>query len=155
LTVASNLRPLDVQQFVTRLQTHTGDAFVLIDRAVNSATAIDAGTAPSPSAFVLEPNYRAVGAPVNAGGGLISQNTAWQIPVLTMIRHYGDPLGKKASVQCETAREQLWAAMVGFMPNPNWHAVQLDSGRMVAHKNQCFYFMDVFSMTVRISNEET
>lgn len=149
----TNFAPLDAQLFVDRLAAMPGP-LLLIDRAVDNATAIEEGPQVTPSAFVLEPNYRAVGSP-NAGGGLIIQCLHWEIPVMSVVRHYGDPQGKKASDASRAVRWAIWDALFGWDPTGDGFTVQAKSGRMVRHKNACFYFVDTFHLTAFPRNRET
>ena len=149
----ANLSPLDPQPFVDRIAAG-GNALLLVGLAADNASAIEGGPQVTPSAFVIVPTYRATGNP-NAGGGRIAQMTEWQIPVLTVVRHYGDAAGSKASAESKAARAQVFAQMVGFMPDPNGFAVQALSGRLLTFKNQCLYYVDVFKLNVHITNAET
>jgi hypothetical protein len=152
--VATVIEPLDVSGWAARIMAAPSGVIQFAGMAVDNQKAINEGPKMSPAAFVLMPSYRSMGTP-NASG-LIIQNLRYLVPVMIAVRNYADPRGERASKESAAARKQVWQQLVGWnCGNPNGFAVEVESGRFVAHKDQHFYYLDVYALRMRISNQES
>lgn len=153
--MATVIEPLDVSTWPARILEAPVKTIQLAGEAVDHQRVIDEGPKVSPAAFVLQANYRSTEVK-NASGGVVIQHLAYLVPVLVVVRNYADPLGKRSSMEARAARKQVWGQLIGWNAgNPNGFAVEVESGRFIAHKNQHFYYLDVFRLRVRISNQES
>jgi len=143
--------PLDVSAWAPRIKAQC-PSVKLAARSADHATAINEGPALSPAVFVLEPNYSA-----QSGGNytdsLLMQLTHWLVPVLTCVRNVADSTGAAASKDLDTVRRELFAALVGFKPDPDGYTVRAHSGKLLTYKNGFVYYLDVFQLEYQLRNQ--
>lgn len=148
--------PLNLQPIVDRIATQCvgdGDGFYReAARAADRATAMQSGEFAKPAAFVVEPAYQAGSTPPGGSSGLVTQALDYELGVLTAVQNYGAALGDQQSIEAETLRAKLFAALVGWAPFRAGFEIEAGSGQLLTFDDQVFWYLDTFRLAYHIRN---
>lgn len=137
---------LSVQTLIDRIVSEC-PAYNAVNRCMTSQAVIDdVGQIRSPHAFVLEPVYSPSGGYDGAGNNVI-QTMNLEIGVLTGFNAMRDTLGNENESVVDGARQQLWSAFLGWMPEGvggTAGALGLSTCRPFAFQDGVFWYVDTF-----------
>ena len=137
---------MDLNPIIAQIRANVATLSNRVGGAAQFVAAADDQDFPVPSAFVVPGGDEALGSQT---AGLVTQALEEQFGVIVAVDNTTDRRGQAAADQLDTIRAELWAALLGWEPLPQYSgceyrgAVALDMAR-----NRVWYRFDFSSLTI-------